>query len=713
MSSASRPIRVVGHVRRLAYALVTAALFGVGVSACFEAAPAGTIVDDVAMADETQGDDWLAYGRTSSEERFSPLTQINDANVGELAPDWYLDLPGERNLSSTPLVVDGVLYFIGSMNVVRAVDATSGEILWQYDPRVRDYADRMRAGMDHSRGIAYWGNKVYVATWDGRLNAVDAATGRELWSTQTIDPDLPMFITGAPKVFKGKVLVGNGGSEAGPNRGYVTAYDAETGEQVWRFWIVPGNPADGFENEAMRMAAETWTGEWWVHGGGGNAWHGFTYDAELDQLYIGTGNGSPWNQKVRSPDGGDNLFLCSIVALDPDTGEYLWHYQTVPGESWDYNSNMDIVLADLEIEGRERQVLLHAPKNGFFYVIDRTDGSLISAEKFVEVNWASHIDMETGRPVEIEGARYEDGRQMVTPGPIGGHNWHPMSFNPQTGLAYYPAIHSTWDFSDVGVDLETYRTPQWVALATGVEATATGPSREDQLFSTLQAWDPVRQELAWEVPLPGLYSPGTLTTAGNLVFQGRVDGVFAAYRADTGEELWSHDLGLGIQAAPITYSVDGKQYVALLVGWGGVMAGLGGEMQASYGWSYGVHTRRLVAFSIDGAETIPAQPDPLVPEPIESDFEVDADLAADGSVAYENRCFLCHGPETVAGGQAPDLRGSLVVTQLEEFASVVRDGVRAVNGMPRYQDITYDELVSLQHYIRDRAEAALATGGGG
>lgn len=259
-----------------------------------------------------------------------------------------LELPDDRGLASTPLVVDGVMYFIGSMNIVRAVDATSGELIWQYDPHVRDYVERLRAGWDHSRGIAYWNDKVYVATWDGRLNAVDAATGREIWSAQTIDPELAMYITGAPKVFKGKVLVGNGGTENGPNRGYVTAYDVETGEQAWRFWIVPGNPADGFEDEAMAMAAETWTGEWWLHGGGGNAWHGFTYDAELDQLYIGTGNGAPWNRKIRSPGGGDNLFLCSIVALDPDTGEYLWHYQTVPGETWDQR---DLSCSVLEEQG--------------------------------------------------------------------------------------------------------------------------------------------------------------------------------------------------------------------------------------------------------------------------------------------------------------------------------------------------------------------------
>ncbi len=333
------------------------------------------------------------------------------------------------------------MYFIGSMNVVRAVNATSGTLLWEFDPEVRAAASQMRAGWDHNRGIGFWKGKVYTATWDGRLIAIDARTGKEVWRVRTFEPDKPLYITGAPKIFKGKVLIGNGGTEHGPSRGYVTAYDAETGKQAWRFYIVPGNPADGFENDAMRMAAKTWTGQWWLHGGGGNAWHGFTYDAELDQLYIGTGNGSPWNRKIRSPEGGDNLFLCSIVALNPDTGEYKWHYQTTPGETWDFNSNMDIVLSDLPIEGRPRKVIMHAPKNGFFYVIDRTNGKLISAEPFTRTTWARRIDMETGRPIEVEGARYERGVATVAPTPIGAHSWHAMSFNPKTGLAYYPAMH--------------------------------------------------------------------------------------------------------------------------------------------------------------------------------------------------------------------------------------------------------------------------------
>jgi quinohemoprotein ethanol dehydrogenase len=665
------------------------------------------VVDDAAISNESSGENWLAYGRTYSEQRFSPLTQITDATVSRLKPDWILELPADRGLVSTPLVVNGVLFFVGSMNVVRAVDASTGKLLWEYDPDVRAHAGRLRAGWDHNRGIGFWKGKVYAATWDGRLVAIDALTGKEVWQVLTVDPTKPLYITGAPKIFKGKVLIGNGGTENGPSRGYVTAYDAETGKQAWRFYVVPGNPADGFENEAMRMAATTWTGQWWIHGGGGNAWHGFTYDPELDLLYIGTGNGSPWNRKIRSPGGGDNLFLCSIVALDPDTGEYRWHYQTTPGETWDFNSNMDIVLADLQIDGRARKVILHAPKNGFFYVIDRATGKLISAAPFTTTTWATRIDLETGRPVEVEGARYERGVATVSPGPLGGHNWQSMSFNPKTGLAYYPAMHLTSTFTDRGIDTATWRSTPWIG-GYGVNGQfISGSSRKDSRMASLQAWDPVRQRLVWEVVTDGLFNPGTLTTAGNLVFQGRVDGTLRAYAADTGTELWQQNLGLGISAPPITYAVNGKQYVAILVGFGGGMAGLGGPLSAAHGWAYGRQQRSLVAFALDGTATLPAQPPPGSPPPLRTDFAVDTAQATAGAAVFGG-CASCHGPGAIAGGMAPDLRASTVVTQADAFARIVRDGARAVRGMPAYAHLTDKELAALQHFIRQQADRALA-----
>ena len=664
---------------------------------------APTVVDDRALADESSGENWLAYGRTYSEKRYSPLAEISADNVAGLGVDWYIELPRARSLPGTPLIVDGVMYFEEFYNVVHAVDAASGEPLWEYDPQVIEHAGpRLRVMWDYSRGLAFWQGKVYAATIDGRLIAIDAKTGEELWSAMTLDPGKPYTITGAPKVFKGKVIIGNGGSEMTAARGYVTAYDAETGAQLWRFYVVPANPADGFESEAMAMAAETWTGEWWNFGGGGNVWNGITYDPEFDALYIGTGNGSPWNRKIRSPGGGDNLFLCSIVALDPDTGDYLWHYQTVPGETWDYNSNMDLVLADLEIGGRVVKALMHAPKNGFFYVIDRETGKLISAEPFARVTWASHVDLETGRPVEVPGARYEDTYEEVYPSALGAHSWHPMSYNPGTGLVYIPAIDWGMPYDDSGIDLESWRSPDW-AFQPGINVFG-GDAPADSGTSTLKAWDPVRQTLVWERPTPGIWNAGTLTTAGNLVFQGQASGKLVAYAADSGEVLWQHDLGLGISAPPVTDSVKGRQYVSILVGWGGAAVALGGSVAAQHGWAYREQPRRLVTFSLDGKSTLPASPPPRVPQPLEApDFVVDDTLASRGEPIYKGTCTLCHGPVAVSGGSAPDLRASPVVLSAEAFADVLSGGVRREMGMPAFEELDADDLTGLRHYIRKMA----------
>jgi quinohemoprotein ethanol dehydrogenase len=669
-------------------------------------------VDDSVLADEALVSAWPAYGGTHFERRYSPLTDIDVDNVGRLGVRWYLDLPRDVGLVSTPLVVDGVIYFTGTMNVVRAVDAVTGKLIWEFDPEVGEaLANKRQAGFISSRGISFYGDKVFTATWDGRLIAIDAKSGKPVWSVRTFPEDAALYITGTPKAFKGKVLIGNGGTEVAPNRGFVTAYDADTGEEAWKFWIVPGNPADGFENEAMEMAAATWTGEWWQHGGGGNAWHGFTYDPEFDAVYIGTGNGSPWNRNIRSPGGGDNLFLCSIVALDADTGEYRWHYQTVPGETWDYNSNMDIVLADLRIGDEDVKALMHAPKNGFFYVIDRATGKLVSAEPFADVNWATHVDLETGRPVEVQGARYEEHRFNIMPGPWGAHSWHAMSYNPDTGLVYIPTLHMKLGFDDAGIDRGGFRSQ---AFRGGVGVNITWPEDQPRDYpASLLAWDPVARTKAWEVPQPNFWSAGTLTTAGKLVFQGRADGEFIAYDARTGEKLWSFDAGLGISAPPITYRIDGTQYVALLVGFGGGYSSLGGQEAADLGWSYRAQTRRLLTFALNGSTRMPAQPPPRVPRPAAADFEVDASLAAAGGLLFnrdkiEGICWYCHGMGAIAGGAAPDLRASPAVLDAAGFDRIVRGGALTAAGMPAFADLSDDELESLRHYIRREADAALA-----
>ena len=667
-------------------------------------ASAETTVDGAAITDEKQGANWLSFGRTYSEQRFSPLTAINAENVKKLGLEWSLELPGERSLLATPLVVDGMLYFTASYSVIYAVDARTHKIVWRYDPKVLEVAgERARIFWDSNRGLAYWKGKVFVATGDGRLIGVDAKSGQEVWSAQTFEKTKPLYINGAPRAFRGKVLIGNGGTEIGAARGYVTAYDAETGKQAWRFFLVPGNPADGFEDEAQAMAAKTWKGEWWKHGGGANSWHGWTYDPDFNRIYIGTGNGSPWNQKIRSPGGGDNLFVCSIVALDADTGKYVWHYQTNPGETWDYNSNMDIVLADLNIGGKPVKAIMHAPKNGFFYVIDRSNGKLISAEKIAKVTWASRIDLKTGRPVEIEGSRYEDGEEIVSPSPFGAHSWHAMSFNPATGLAYLPTIEMAGWFSDKDKKPLTWQSPSW-EMDPGVRFTPGDEVALKMDSSWLLAWDPVKQKAAWKIALPGVWNPGTMTTAGSLVFEGRADGKFVAYQAQDGKALWTFDTQVGISAPPVTYEVDGKQYISLLVGWGGGGAAVAGSVTAQHGWAYGVHPRRLLTFALEGGATLPPTPPPSIPQPIvKDDFKVDPLLAENGGDLFARKCMICHGAGAVAGGYAPDLRASQAPVYLEAMHDVVVNGTRHERGMPQFKELTNKDLVALQHYIRRQA----------
>ncbi|MEX2481770.1 MAG: PQQ-dependent dehydrogenase, methanol/ethanol family [Gammaproteobacteria bacterium] len=667
-------------------------------------AHAETVVDDAALANEADRANWLAFGRTYSEQRFSPLDQINADNVEDIGLAWYKDLPDDRSLNGTPLVVDGVMYFEGSYNKVYAVDARTGKELWTYDPKAIEAAgDRLRVMWDVSRGLAFWKGRVYAATIDGRLIALDADSGELVWEVMTVDPRKALFITGAPKVFRDKIVIGNGGTEWGPSRGYITAYDTETGEQAWRFWVVPGNPANGFENEAMEMAAETWTGEWWKYGGGGNVWHGITYDPEFDQLLVGTGNGSPWNQKIRSPDGGDNLFLCSIVALDADTGAYKWHYQTVPGETWDYNSNMDIVLADLKYGEQTIKALLHAPKNGFFYVLNRENGELLSAEQLGKVTWASHVDLKSGRPIEMPGARYEDGEELVWPSAVGVHSWHAMSYSPDTGLAYIPVVEMPGQYTDKGVKLEEWKSP-YFGFDPGID-TLRGDVPANAGTGAIRAWDPLTQKLVWEHPLPGIWNPGTLATHGNLVFQGRADGRFVAYRATDGEVLWSVELGHGISAPPITYELDGRQYISLLVGWGGTGASMVGSIAAQHGWAYKAQIRRLYTFALDGELAIPAQTNPpTFPEPLAApDFAIDESLIEEGSWLYKESCSMCHGGGAVSGGYAPDLRASPIVLAEAAFKEVMVNGAKRQNGMPDFKNFSEQQLQALRHYIRHQA----------
>jgi quinohemoprotein ethanol dehydrogenase len=649
------------------------------------------------FADDNDGRDWAAWGRSFSEQRYSPLEQINRDTVDRLGLAWTLDFDDVWNVSSQPLAVDGVIYTAVGYSRIYAIDARSGTVLWQYDPQVASRKMRMAWG---SRGLAYWEGKVYAGVQDGRLFALDAKSGELLWETQTTEPGDNRYITGAPRVFNGKVIIGHGGADFGHVRGYVTTYDANTGEQLWRWWVVPGNPADGFENAAMERAAETWTGDWWEFGGGGTVWNAMTYDPEYNRIYLGTGNGSPWNHKLRSPEGGDNLFLCSVVALDADTGEYLWHYQTTPGETWDFNSTMDMVLADVRLDGEARKVLMHAPKNGFFYVLDREDGALISAEKIDKVTWAERVDLDTGRPVEVPGARYESGEALIWPGSGGTHNWHPMAYSPDTGLVYIPARHMPGYYNDEG------RTPQNWQMKPGDVLGLAGfyddiPANAGS--TSLLAWNPLTQSEAWRNPTPGATAGGVIVTRGGLVFQGRADGYFVATDAATGEEVWRAYMGVGTQAPPMTFEVDGVQYVSVLAGWGGAPALLG-SLSAQHGWIGRQYPRRLLTFALDGKAALPPSPPPTetVTPLTDPDFVIDPTKAEQGKHLYST-CVICHGTAAVAGGYAPDLRASPVALSPEAFKAIVQGGALESRGMPRFDEYTDAELEALRHYIRERA----------
>ncbi len=629
---------------------------------------------------------WLSHGRTYDEQRFSPLDSINTENVGELGLAWYFDVPTNRGMEATPIVVDGRMYVTGSWSIVYALDAATGKELWRYDPEVPGPWAQYACCDVVNRGVAAWGNNVYVGTLDGYLVALDADTGAVQWRVDTIDRQPPYTITGAPRVINGLVIIGNGGADLGV-RGYVTAYDAASGEQRWRFYTVPGNPEDGFENETLAEAAKTWNGEWWKYGGGGTVWDSMAHDPELDLLYIGVGNGSPWNQRIRSPGGGDNLFLSSIVALRPDTGEYVWHYQTTPGETWDFTATQQMILADLEIDGEERKVLMQAPKNGFFYVLDRSNGELISAEPYVATSWATAIDKNTGRPIEVPGARYEDSPFIVKPSGLGGHNWHSMAFDPSSRLVFLPSqdfmglysdepdFEFTEGFWNTGIEFELLETPADPALVAELVAAMTGQ---------LVAWDPVAQKEVWRYQHAGPWNGGALATAGQLVFQGSLIGEFAAYDASDGERVWQFAAQTGIAAAPVSYRVADQQHVAVAAGWGTIFGLLGSDITASLGLE---NHSRILAFKLGGTAELPPVAEAAavtIPEPPASD--AGPEQIAHGKDLYYERCSVCHGIDVAGGGVLPDLRFASAETH-KMWDAIVLGGARNNKGMPAFATI--------------------------
>jgi PQQ-dependent dehydrogenase (methanol/ethanol family) len=687
--------------------LAAALLAATGATGADEAgAGAGAAAVDakrLKAADKEPGS-WMSYGRTYSEQRFSPLKQINADNVDQLGLAWSYDLNTERGIEATSIVVDGVMYTTSSWSIVHALDARTGKHLWTFDPEVAREKLRHTCCGPVNRGVAVWQGQVFVGALDGRLIALDAATGKRNWEVATVDPARPYTITGAPRVIDGKVLIGNGGAEFGV-RGFLGAYDTATGKLLWRFYTVPGNPALGFENDAMAMAAKTWKGKWWeLGGGGGTVWDAMAYDPELDLLYIGVGNGTPWNQEIRSPGGGDNLFLSSIVALRPDTGEYVWHYQTTPGETWDYTATQHIILADIELEGKTRKVLMQAPKNGFFYVLDRTDGTLLSADKYIDLNWATHVDLKTGRPVEVPEARYKDKPFTVVPSYLGGHNWHPMSYNPQTGLVYVPVMEFGADYGQP--ESFTYKKEVSNVGTSGIigslpDSQAERDAIRPLIKGRLVAWDPKKQREAWRVEHRGTWNGGTLTTAGNLVFQGTADGKFVAFTADQGKRLWEFPAQTGIVAPATTYTIDGEQYVSVNVGWGGAFALVFGEFVQAESMP---NVSRVLTFRLGGKERLPEvdwKPTVVFNPPEQT---AEPDVIRQGFSLYQDICMGCHGLNAVSGLLIPDLRGSGLLHSAQAWDSVVLGGALRERGMAAF-GTTLDKAESeaIRAYVIEQA----------
>ena len=667
---------------------------------------AATTVDNAALRNENDGRNWPAYGRTFSETHYSPLSEINRETVPRLNLAWTLDLDVTNNLS-TPLAVDGIIYVASGYSFVHAVDAKTGKLLWRYDPEVAKAAGtKLRTGWG-IRGLSFWKGRLFVGTHDGRLISLDAKTGQPVWTVQTLDANDGSFISGPPRVFNDKVIIGFGGGDFGAVRGYVTAYDTATGKQLWRWWTVPGDPAKGFENKSMEMAAKTWTGEWWKYGGGGTVWNAMTYDPEFNRVYLGTGNGGPWNWKIRSPGGGDNLFLCSVVALNADTGEYVWHYQTTPGDTWDYTAAQHMILADLTIEGRARKVIMQAPKNGFFYVLDRATGELISASAFATMNWAKGIDMKTGRPIETAEARYgETGRPFIAqPGPGGAHSWQPMSYSPRTGLVYFPVMEAVFPyFPDKDFRKRT------LAWNTGVDFNAgslpTDQGILDQIKAGLKghlvAWDPVGQREVWRVQHEHPWNGGALSTASDVVFHGDALGEFAAYDARTGAKLWSVATGTGILAPPMTYLVGDEQYVAIEVGWGGAFGLAAGELARDA--HIATNAPRVFAFKLGGTAAMPPPGPP--PRPISEpppDVATAATVGA-GKATYHRYCGTCHGDSAVSSGVLPDLRQSAYLSEADTFTRLVREGMLADRGMFAFgAELSAEDVAQIRAYVIHRA----------
>ncbi len=667
-------------------------------------------------ADKEPGS-WLAVGGGYEEQRFSQLKQINDTNVKDLGLAWYSDIDTERGQEATPVVVDGVMYVTTAWSMLKAYDIKSGAKLWEYDPKV-DRAKGADACCDVvNRGVAAWNGKIYLGVLDGRLVALDGKTGKEVWTTKTTPDGTHHTITGAPRIANGKVFIGNGGAEY-DIRGSIAAFDAETGKQLWRWYAVPGDPAKPYEQPELAMAAKTWNGDkYWQLGGGATIWDTIVYDEKTKLIYFGTGNGLSWAQEARSPGGGDNLFVSSIVALDADTGKYAWHYQETPGDEWDYDNCNPLMVVELALKSGKTRVVMQASKNGFYYILDAKSGKLLSAEKYVpETNWATHVDMATGRPVENPEARYsKSGKPVIIwPAALGMHNWHPMTYSPETGYVYIPVTVSNAPYA--AQENFVYNPNGWntgTDFAGGASLyTKPGAPPRGNVTSYILAWDPVNAKEVWRIPNKEYGASGLLSTSGNLIFSGNHNGEFAAYDARTGNELWTAPTQARVVAAASTFLVDGQQQVAILVGARGLPPGQKRTVEVS------ANNSRILVFKAGGAATLPAE---MKVAAATGDNKVtispplltaNNETVAAGEQAYAANCEACHGVTAVpgAGATAPDLRYSALLPFRAQFNGPVRAGERATRGMPGFGNMLDEETTdAILAYIIKRANDEKAT----
>jgi quinohemoprotein ethanol dehydrogenase len=690
------PDRAIARLMALALAATSGAV---------SAAESPANVDARRMADPAAtAANWMTYGGTYSEQRFSPLKQIDKGNVSRLGLAWFADYDTNLQQDGTPLEIDGVIYVSTAWSKVYAFDARTGKTLWQYDPKTPGQWVRNLCCGIANRGIAAWNGRIYLGTLDGRLVAIDARTGKPAWERLTIDPKQRYSITSAPRVAKGRVLVGLAGGEYGV-RGYISAYDAETGKLDWRFYTVPGDPSKGFESKAMEMAARTWSGQWWTLGGGGTTWDALVYDPITNLVYFGVGNGTPWNQDYRDPQGGDNLFLASIVAVNADTGQYVWHYQETPAETWDYDAVSPLCVVDLTIDRQQQRVLLQPSKNGFFYVIAARTGKLLKATPFVELNWADGVDMKTGRPRVKPEARYPQGSQgfnLFPGGAQGAHGWQGNAYSPATGLIYIPTEHAyspmvydpNYKVSDTGTNLgiQFRARPAWYAAHPEKKRTST---------SLLQAWDPKTGRQVWAGDEGQGANGGAVATAGELVFEGNGAGhQLRAFDARTGKVLWAFDAQTAVLASPISYELDGKQYIAVSVG---------GNASDYYAPNYS----RLLVFALEGKAKLPATqpytPRPLMPPPLDAQATA-ADVQA-GEQLYARNCLMCHGDRgRQARGLFPDLTRTPMLYTQDGFNAVVLQGQLSTRGMASFGDaLKPEDTFRIRNFLIDAANKLKAT----